>query len=494
MINIADAFFSTEKGSRIYNDAVKAIDDYSMREKMRSGVILGFSGGADSLALLLFLIKYKNCEFDFPLLAVHINHMIRGEEADADERFAHDICERIGVPFVSFKINVPKLAIENKLGTEEAARNARYEKFRQLAFEYGYTSIAVAHNATDNLETVILNMMRGAGTSGIAGIMPVRDNVIRPLIYTPKDEIVAAFRESQIDFKEDSTNFSLEYSRNYVRHKIIPLFAHLAPSPERMTTRMSHNLREDGEFIDSVASDFYLQKSTDGVFSSVELAKLSRAILRRVITKMVTSANLTRINTLPERTHVESIFSLLKNGDFRYSLPGGVRFVSKNGKAYIEKDSPEEEISFTFPVEEGINRFEGFSSVLLISKDKNFESYSNIYKISIQAKITSAIINGNLYIRSKKDGDSYFYGGMNRKLKKLFNDKKISVEDRRRIPILCDSKGIVWVAGFGVRDDSAGTEPLYVAFAEPITKANTNDVSFYLNNMKARFKERHGDT
>ena len=479
MINITDKLFLGGKGKAIYEDAKRAVEDYSMLEKMQGGVIVGFSGGADSLMLLLFLLEFRKNNGNFPLLAVHINHMIRGEEADSDEHFAREVAQSLGVPFASFRIDVPEIALKHKIGTEEAARNVRYDKFRELLSMNGYSVIAVAHNATDNLETAIINMMRGAGTAGVAGILPVRDNIIRPLIYIPKSDIVDALEQSNIEYKVDSTNSSVEYTRNYVRHKIIPSFERLSKNPERMATRMSRNLREDSDFIDSVAADFYKENSVDGVFSSEGLAKLSGALLRRVLTAMVTDFHKEKNPPLPERTHVDAIASLLSGGDFRYSLPGGIRFVSLGKRAFIEEDLNEVDTSFCFAVSEGVNRFDSFSSVILVSRNENFESYLNIYKISIKARITSAIIKGNLIVRSKNDGDSYFYGGINRKLKKLFNDRKIPISDRQRVPIFCDESGILWVPGFGIRDDGVSSDALYIAIAEPIETTKKTNASFY---------------
>ena len=463
---ITDKLFATEMGCEIYKNALSAISDFSMESLIRGGTVLGFSGGADSVMLLLFLLKYRSEVGDFPIVAVHINHKIRGEEANEDENFSRNFCESLHVPFISRAYDVPKIAATRGLGLEEAARDLRYSVFREIFKDKNYTSISVAHNATDNLETIILNMMRGAGTLGLSGISPVRDSIVRPLIYSSKSDISSALSEAGIAYKVDSTNLSTDYSRNYVRQEIIPLFKRLNPDPEAMATRMSHNLRDDNAFIDSYAESFFSENYLNGAFSSEKLAKLPKSVLTRVINKLVRSFfDSEKKASLPERTHIDSISALLIGGNFSYSLPGAIRFVCEGGLCHIEKDIPKKEIEFSYPLHVGVNDFQALDYLILVFSHNELESYSNIYKISIQAKLSSAIIEGNLCVRSKADGDSYRYGGMTRRLKKLFNDRKIPLEKRNNIPVFCDQSGILWVPGFGVRDDGVKDTNLCIAIA-----------------------------
>ena len=202
---ITDKLFASECGREIYSGALSAISDFSMKPLIKGGTVLGFSGGADSVMLLLFLIKYRSEIGDFPIVAVHINHGIRGKEADEDEEFSRCLCQALNIPFVSRSYDVPKIAAERGIGLEEAARDLRYAAFREILHEKNYTSICVAHNATDNLETIILNMMRGSGTHGLSGISPVRDSILRPLIYSSKSLISSALTEAGISYKIDSS-------------------------------------------------------------------------------------------------------------------------------------------------------------------------------------------------------------------------------------------------------------------------------------------------
>ena len=467
--------FSSKLGGEIYASALRAIDDHRMLDHMKRGVLVGFSGGADSVMLLLLLLKIKETVCDFPIVAVHINHMIRGDEADRDEAFSRDFCESLSVEFKSIRINVPEITKEKGIGTEEAARNARYSAFRDIInSDARFLTVAVAHNATDNLETVIFNMMRGAGLSGIAGIPPVRDNIIRPLIYSSKTDITAVLDDAGISYAVDSTNSDVQYTRNYIRHEIIPRLGVINSDPVAMASRMSQSLREDADYINSEAEKFVHTHADNGYIKREVLSDIPKALFYRVLSLMVSEV----CNQKPEKIHVEAIYGFLTGDNFSYSLPGKIRFVMENGLCHIGNDIIEQDYSYSVKLDLGVTEIPGYSTVVIVSDDKTFKNYTNIYKISIQQQIPSDIIKNGLSVRSKEDGDSYTYGGMTRKLKKLFNDRKIPPSLRQHVPVVFDNHGILWVPGFGLRDGARTDDKLYIAFAEPICQ-NNNKTAIY---------------
>lgn len=475
MTDFIENLFKTKEGSAIYKASLRAIRDFSMDALMRDGVVVGLSGGADSVILLCVLLKYKIDFLDFPIVAVHVNHMIRGYEADRDCKFSELLCQKLNVEFLKFEIDVPAAAREKKRGIEETARACRYEVFDQVLIEKKFSAIAVAHNSTDNLETAIFNMMRGAGSAGLAGISPVREALVRPLIYCSKNEIRSALDSCGVDYVVDSTNLSVEYTRNYIRQEIIPRLERINEKPEVMATRLSRNLREDNEFIESAADAFFMENCTDGTIPLEKLLHVHKALFYRVLLRLVCSF-FGKKNPTPERTHVDVIFSKLKDGDFCYSLPGNVFFVSKQGRCYIASSDnafKEGASISTLRLNKGINHIDGISTVVLLCDDEEIYNYSNIYKIAIKTQLQFAIIEGELLMRSKREGDAYAYGGCTHKLKKLFNDKKIPPEYRGLIPVFCDDVGIVWVPGFGKRENksslpSVNGDNLYIALAEPL--------------------------
>ena len=477
MNELKNNLLSTEAGRAVYENAIRAINDFRMHDLLCGGIVIGLSGGADSVALLLVLLEYTK-QHNIPIKAVHINHSIRGEEADFDEAFSRELCNSLNVEFEAYRIDVPAIAKSQGLGIEEAARNARYEKFSDIvSSDSRFSAIAVAHNATDNLETVIFNMMRGSGIMGMCGIKPVRNNIVRPLIYSSKELICNALNSAGIGFVVDSTNFSSEYTRNYIRNEILPKLKKISDSPEKMCTRVTSSLREDNEYLNCLAEVFFEKHENNGSISKNAILSLHKPVFSRVL--MIWCKNLSLPS--PEKVHIDTIFSKLKGNDFSLSLPGNRSFIMAEDRVYISAVISENK-EFFCEIKEGINKFPEFDNIIVLSKDKNYDCFSNIYKKSIQVKIKFDIINNGLRIRSKAEGDSYRFGNMTRKLKKLFNDRKIPLSKRSDIPIFCDKKGILWVPGFAVRDGASVGEDWYITIFEPLETDRTGRCFFIANN------------
>lgn len=446
-----DSLFDSELGKKVYQSMSRAIDENNMLSIIKNGVGIGFSGGADSVLLLIFFRKLQQ-ESIFSLKALHVNHLIRETTADRDEAFSMEFAKALEIDYECHRANVPEFAEKNKLGTEEAARKIRYDFFDSIVKKDDrIDAIATAHNSTDNLETLIFNLMRGAGSRGLSGIAPVRDNIIRPLIYVSKEDVVKLLSDSEIPFVTDETNFSVEYTRNYIRHEILPKLKRLASRPEEMSNKAIANLRMDSEYLDDLATERYEQISVDGKIKALLLKELHSAILVRILRIMCHKYGAPML----ERVHFEKIRELLNvGGDFEVDIPGGAAFVSKDSLCFItNKGEVNNTPYFEYVLNDGINEIPELNLAIALSNSKTEDFSSNVYKKSIQVNLNSAIIVGKLSVRTKKDGDSYFYGGMTRKLKKLFCDRKIPISVREKTPVITDEKGIVWVPGFGVRDD-----------------------------------------
>ncbi|MBO5906795.1 MAG: tRNA lysidine(34) synthetase TilS [Clostridia bacterium] len=447
MDNSLDRIFSTPEGVRVYQTACDTVKKYGMDAMIKKGVLLGLSGGADSVMLMYFLLEYRRKNYDFPILATHINHMIRGEAADGDEQFSRELCSELGVEFLTFKIDVPKIAQRDKIGIEECARNVRYSKFGEIiSGRNDISTIAVAHNRGDAAETVVYNIMRGAGTRGAGGIPPVRDNIVRPLIAVSKPDIVAALGVGGAKFVTDLTNLSTDYTRNYIRHELMPAFQRISPSPEAMLYRFAENLRQDEQYLTAEAEKYV---STDNSARTDALRELHPAIRSRVIVALGKGAGVSL-----SHSHITAICELLSGDDFSYSLPGGAVFFAERGECRVLPKRPES-ADYFFMVDLGRTELSGFDADFFLSKERIDNSSLNVYKISIQVNLKSAIIDGGLFLRPRVDGDTLYYGKMTHKLKKLLCDRKIPSSLRSRIPVLCDCRGPLWVAGFGVRDDGA---------------------------------------
>lgn len=454
-----DVLFDSELGRETYEKINLKIQEHNMLPMIMRGVIVGLSGGADSVLLLIFLRKLK-IKLNFPLFAVHINHNIRGDDAKRDERFSRELCSALDINFESFSVDIPSIAKELKAGIEVTARNERYRLFNLFSNACGAKTIAVAHNATDNSETFILNLLRGAGTHGLSSIPPVRDNIIRPLLTVSKSDITALLVNGNIPFVTDETNFSSDYSRNYVRNEILPRLERLTPDVDRAFTRAISNIRADDEYLSMVAESFINDFYFDEKLPVLDLTSLSPAIFSRVLISVASKSGISL-----EKYHVDKIYSMLLNGDnFSLDLPGAVSFFRSFDKCYFFKKEDIASENLSVPLKMGFTEISELGIAVEIADDVPLNS-PNVYKYSIQALISSDIIVNELFVRTKKDGDSYRFGGITRKLKKLFLEKKIPQSQRSRIPVICDSNGIVWVPGFRVRDGllpQKGKKSLYI--------------------------------
>ncbi len=463
-----EKFFMTS-GAKIYEIADKTVKDFSMQKFIHSGVLVGLSGGADSVLLLCFLLEYRRRNsLDFMIACSHVNHGIRGEEADRDEAFCKSLCDKLGVEIIIDRYPIPEIAEHYKMGIEEAARWKRYSTFERIIFgRMDISCVAVAHNMSDNAETVIFNILRGSGARGASGIRPVRDNIIRPLIRISKDDILSYMDSFGIPYVTDRTNLCDDYTRNYIRHEVIPSFARVSDDPEKMITRFADNMRSDDDYINIVADDFI---SSHGIIRNSALKSLHQSVYIRVLVKMAE-----RVGASISYRIAEVIHSLLHKDNFSYSVIGKASFVCERGECRISRDTTEG-FEFCFDINEGVNDLSPLNAIFILQSSKNDKTYSNVYKNSIQANLSSAIINGSLYLRSKKDGDTVYYGGMTHKIKKLFSDAKIPRSKRGLIPILCDDSGVVWVPGFGVRDDGVPKESrkdVFVTLAINIEKTDS---------------------
>lgn len=445
--------FRSAKGEEAYCEIMKTVNTHKMLDFIHKGVLIGFSGGADSVFLLSFLTEYKQrTGVDFKILCVHVNHGIRGEEADRDESFSLEFSNELGIEFHGVFFDVPSAAKKDGRGIEETARKARYSIFADIIKgRDDICAVAVAHNSNDNAETVIFNMLRGTGISGMCGIKPVRDNIVRPLITVCKEDIVFLLEEFEIPYVTDSTNLSSEYDRNYIRNEILPKFHRLSPSPVKSIGRMSSALLNDLSYIDDCANAVISMFDGD-LFPVSRLRALHSSVLVRVFSKLATVKN----GVSPEENHFTALIESINDDNFSISIPGKYNFVCQRGVCFFE-DKGQKKLcdNIIFTLNKGENKIEGTNLVVYVGNiDK---SLPNVYNFSIQASISSVIINRGLILRLKKDGDSYKYGGITHKLKKVFNDRGIPPFKRSLIPVICDSEGILWVPGLPVRDGASET-------------------------------------
>jgi len=426
--------------------------------KKAGGILAGYSGGADSSLMLRFLKQYCT-ENKLSLYAAHVHHGIRGAAADKDALFCEEQAKALEIPFFLCREDVPKIAAEKGIGVEEAARQIRYcffaDVIRQL--QIPELPVATAHNADDNLETVLFHMCRGSGLHGLCGIPPVREKrYIRPMLPFTAEEIRVFCDREKIAYTEDMTNADTVYTRNYIRHEIVPRLKQIHPNPAGAVLQMTELLRAD---------DVYLEQEVDSLIGSKEtiqrkkLADMSPVLRSRVLRKMYHKARCPGDDGTLSKKHIEDMNRCIIGTGSQYtlSLPDNINFRIENGYVSFRIQETAEENRTDLPVfyPDGTGVFENEYFVLTLSR-KNQENlickYENIYKLSIQQTINFATIKGVMGVRYRLPGDTIRYGGMTRKIKKLLSEKHVPETERRWLPILTDDAGILWLPGFPPRD------------------------------------------
>ncbi|MBO5020246.1 MAG: tRNA lysidine(34) synthetase TilS [Clostridia bacterium] len=408
---------------------LEAIERFSLLENTKK-VTVALSGGADSMALLLSLNSLKDT-LGITLKAAHLNHLIRGEEAFRDEEFVKGICEKFGIELFLKRVDVPLIAKEKGISTELAAREARYEFLESVA-DGG--AVATAHTASDNLETVIYNLTRGSGIGGLAGIPAKRGIFIRPLILCTRKQIEDYCEQNEIPFVTDSTNLSDDYTRNKIRHSIVPVLKEINSSVENTVLRSSLILKEDDEYLKSIAEDYISNNILDSGKLSADFCKLSPAIAKRII-KLYLKSKLPDVT--PETVHIEEALKISHTGG-KINLPKNFFFVSDGSMVWVEDDKKPKKVKFSVEFTECDNIF--------------FKKNEKINNLLLNSLLNCDKIVGKLVVRTRMPGDSIrlMGRGCTKTLNKLYNELAIPVSLRDDVPLIADDIGVVWIADIGI--------------------------------------------
>lgn len=283
-------------------------------------LVLGVSGGPDSIAMLNILNDIKNDKkqhMNFDIIVAHVNHMIR-EEAIEDQKFVENFCKKKGVTFYAKSIDVQKIANNKKIGTEEAGRNARYEFFDEILEKENANKIAIAHNKNDKIETIIMNMLRGSGIAGLKGIEPIKNNkYIRPLIECERFEIEEYCAQNGIEPRIDRTNFENVYTRNKVRNIVIPFIKkEFNPNIIQTMDRLSDLVKEEDEYLENVVEEKYKEyvqqeEKKQIVMDLKGFNKQEKVIKSRLL--LYTISRLFGTTKGIEKIHIEDIIKLCNN-------------------------------------------------------------------------------------------------------------------------------------------------------------------------------------
>ncbi|MFO8056404.1 MAG: tRNA lysidine(34) synthetase TilS [bacterium] len=430
-----------------------------------SRVVIGISGGPDSVALTGALLELRPT-WGFELILAHLNHGLRGAESDRDEQWVRDFASRLGLPFHSEKLSNPPTS-----NLEQGAREERYDFLVRTAHSCEAAYLAVGHHADDVAETLLLNLLRGAGLGGVSSLSPCREagpdfsiKIVRPLFRAVRSDVMGFLERQGLAWREDTSNRDPGFARNRIRHEVLPVLADMNPAVSRVLARSADVLRKEYEALHSIAGDWLSQnaRSRDGsvVLSLEELPSgegLCLAVLRESIRSV--KGDLRSVSA----THLAELLELLKKrrAGSSLDLPGVRVFVEKDRVVVERVDKSDSGIARKYQsgVEEapGVRLLEVPGSVdwrgpggrlyrvcaQMIEKDDK-----EPWAPECRAYLNAERIKGRLQVRGIRQGDRYFPAGRkHRKLYKFMNELKVPARHREFWPVVEDKEGLVWVPG-----------------------------------------------
>lgn len=410
------------------------IQQYIIQHQLLSGekpVVVGISGGADSVALLHILVS-----LGYKCIAAHCNFNLRGDESFRDEQFTIDFTKRLQVPLCKISFETNKYAQENRLSVEMAARELRYRWFEELLNTYDADAVAVAHHRDDSVETLLINLTRGSGITGLTGIKPKNGNVVRPLLCVSREDIYAYIENNGLEYVTDSSNSSDIYTRNFIRLKVIPLLEEINPSVKASLARTANHLYD--------ASLIYNHSIEEARKVIIQNNRLSISVLlsfpapATILYEMLKPYGFSR-------TVCESIFTVLDKDSGKIFYSSTHRLLKDRSDLLIDVLSGEdnraylinlEDDNVDLPVElkpEIVVIKEDYQ----IEKDKKF-AYFDFDKLSFP-----------LVLRHWQEGDWFVPFGMKgkKKISDYFNDKKFSLFDKEKTWLLCSGQDVIWIVG-----------------------------------------------
>lgn len=433
-----------------------------IREKQlilpKDKVVAGISGGPDSVCLLFVLLKLME-EFDFELMAVHVNHGLRGDEADRDQAFVEKLCKDQGVFLRCVSREVRARAKRDGLTLEEAGRICRYEVFHQEAEQWGCNRIAVGHHGDDQAETMLFHLFRGTGIRGLAGMEPERDGLIRPLLCVERQEILTWLQEQRISWCTDSTNQDEAYTRNRIRHTI------LACAKEQINSGAVRHMIQTAEELSEI--ERYLEKETEKAFAlcvhrekegyllaEEPFAGLPSLLADRLIRRCLAEAG-GGIKDV-ERQHIHLVRELfLKQTGSCFCLPGGRRAVREYKGVYLGMEKAEAEKNLS-----EINFCPKIPGSCIIEEEKWVFSLEKPQKNQFISEKTYTKwfdydkIKNYPEIRRRRSGDYLEINQAHgrKKLKDFLIDRKVPVRERDELLLLADGSHIIWIPGIRISE------------------------------------------
>ncbi len=411
-----------------------------------STVVIGVSGGADSMCLLHMACSWR--EFGVYPVAVHIHHGIRGEEAQRDENFVREQCRLLQAPLYVVRADVPMIATAERCGFEEAGRLVRYAVFEEIKKQANATYVFTAHTASDTAETVLLNILRGCGIAGLCGIPVCRGAILRPLLQCTREQIEDYCAAHNVPHVTDSSNTDTHYTRNMVRHRVLPLLRNINPSADHALLRLSRAAARDNDFLQNIAIGVLSEaRFDDGTYSRKSFLPQQDAIRYRMLRSALEE---TGCHSMEER-HFLLLNKMIDVGQGSVDLPGGYCVyvtdchISVSKKRHAAKP-PNTLTVQTLPF---CSKFGDYILHLSVYSRQEYEELEKVHKKFFKCALDYDTIQGSLQIRCRRPGD-YMHPaarGVGKSLKALMSEWRIPIASRDTFPILCDSKGVILLPG-----------------------------------------------
>jgi len=451
----------------LFKQVKRTIDRYHLLKK-DDRLIVGVSAGVDSMVLLHLLNAYREA-FNLSLIVAHVNHGLRPEESEKEAELVQKESERLGLPFEYGQFNVKEFQKLGGLSPQDAARRIRFHFFNDLLQKHHAQKIVLGHNADDQVETVLLRLMRGSGLQGLKGMLPVREGkVIRPLIEVWREEIESFAIGKKIPFLLDSSNLKEEYLRNRIRLTLIPLVEReYQPNFKEILLRTSIILREENDYLERGANEAYqkiVQEEKDTLsFKFSEYQSLHQAIRWRVIRKMLECIDARgMVVEEGEWSEVHKIYQKLHkpSPSFLLGLPHGIRVEKRYGIVLLGKGEvkpfPPFEVELNSP---GRTFIEEIGKEVVI-EETNRDKFRNYNGPPNTALMDYENLQFPLKMRNFRPGDRFHPLGAKgtQKLKEFFIDHKVPRFERPNVPLLISREMIAWIVGYRIDERVKVTE------------------------------------
>ncbi len=434
----------------IVNKVKKFIQEYNLIQN-GDNLIVGVSGGADSMMLLHFLYTYQQ-DYNIKLKVAHVHHGIR-EEAEADALFVEEVSRAWQLPYYRHNCNVKDLAGAHNISEEEAGRIERYNFFISLSNDK--CKIVTAHNMNDQAETLIMRFLRGSGIKGLGGIQPQRDQIIRPLLCLKRKEIERYCLTNEVAYRDDHTNFMPIYTRNKIRLECIPYIEqNINPNIISLLGEHSHHYRESEAFLEFYTNDAYKKCVTllgdRLIIDKTKFETYHKYIQRRIVLSALQALR-GSTKDITQR-HLESVISLLKlQSGKEISLPGRVK-VYRQYEELIITWSEKMQGAYSYPLKLGMQYIPELRGALRLAVTEKETVYQKEEKMYTKYIDYGKIKNG-LQIRTRLPHDYIATPKGTKKLKKMFIDDKIPKELRSSIPLIAEGDKVIWAVGSRLSSD-----------------------------------------